>query len=154
MVETLPDFIKRRLAELETASEPLRVEFSRIQEALAEIDKERSQLRRALDAVSKEEAQQTALFAPEMAAYYGRRPSQKTMKGTVLDILAEYPEGETAIDILAQVNNRLGTTYLRTSLSPQLSRLKADGLIVLEGNIWKLAPANSGDAETDKGAIL
>lgn len=44
--------------------------------------------------------------------------------------------------------------YVRTSLSPQLSRLKDDGFVALEGKIWLLKKFEAADAtpEKDKSA--
>lgn len=59
----------------------------------------------------------------------------------MIDILNEAGRGLTALQILPLVNQRLGVEYPRTSLSPQLSRLKADGLLMREGVLWSLAKA-------------
>ena len=45
----------------------------------------------------------------------------------------------TASDILAAINKRLGVNYSRTSLSPQLSRLKQEGSLDLDGNAWSMS---------------
>ena len=44
----------------------------------------------------------------------------------------------TALELLEQVNQRQGTTLLRSSLSPQLSRLKDEGVIKLTDKLWHL----------------
>ena len=48
-----------------------------------------------------------------------------------------------ALTILFAINYRLGSNFARTSLSPQLSRLKEDGFVTLTRKIWKLAPNGS-----------
>lgn len=56
----------------------------------------------------------------------------------VLEVLKLNPEGMTALEILAEINRRyFDGKIVRTSLSPQLSRLKdRDHKIVLRGNRW------------------
>jgi hypothetical protein len=63
-----------------------------------------------------------------------------TIKEAVLDVLKRKPEGMTALEILAEINKRyFDGSIVRTSLSPQLSRLKDnDGKITLRGNRWFL----------------
>lgn len=62
----------------------------------------------------------------------------KTIKEMVLQILAVRPAGETANAILHYLNDRFGRDIERTSLSPQLSRLKGEGKITRENGVWKL----------------
>jgi hypothetical protein len=58
----------------------------------------------------------------------------------VLEVLKLKPEGMTALEILAEINSRyFDGKIMRTSLSPQLSRLKdRDKKITLRGNRWYL----------------
>jgi hypothetical protein len=57
-------------------------------------------------------------------------------------VLKDHPDGMTALEILHEINTRYFAGRIeRTSLSPQLSRLKdRDGKIVLKGNRWLLLP--------------
>ncbi|MER9373202.1 hypothetical protein [Mesorhizobium sp. M0491] len=64
----------------------------------------------------------------------------RTMKEAATEALKDEPSGMTANDILKIVNAKLGTDYPRSSLSPQLSRLKVDGILYREGDRWILAP--------------
>ena len=68
--------------------------------------------------------------------------SEPTIKEAVLEVLKHKPEGMTALEILDQINERyFNGKYVRTSLSPQLSRLKNDDKkITLRGNRWYLLP--------------
>lgn len=61
----------------------------------------------------------------------------------VMAVLEDRGEGMTATEILAEINARyFGGKIVRSSLSPQLSRLKnRDGKIELRGNKWFALPA-------------
>lgn len=80
-----------------------------------------------------------------------------TIKGAVLAVLADAPQGLIALDILRRINQRFGLGLVRTSLSPQLTRLKKAGAIDLHGSIWttgpkfKKAPSKPADGETEIG---
>jgi len=60
----------------------------------------------------------------------------------------------TALEILAAINLKFGTDYPRTSLSPQLSRLKADGRIEREGIVWRLTNKFVNLVQTDLEDVL
>lgn len=148
MVETFKEFIERRTVELEKLRQPLLVQLREIRAALNNIDKEKEELEIAINAIApKERNTQTVLdIVSDAAKLMVNFSHDKTIKDAVLTTLSKYRSGLAAIDILAEVNRILGTAYMRTSLSPQLSRLKSDGFIVLESGLWKLAP------EKDKAA--
>lgn len=65
-----------------------------------------------------------------------------TIMDAVLAVLQDRPEGLTALEILAEINTRyFGGHVIRSSLSPQLSRLKdRDHKIDLRGKKWFLLP--------------
>lgn len=67
-----------------------------------------------------------------------------TIKQLVVKALGEHlTGGATALELLDFFARKWGRVgIMRTSLSPQLSRLKDDGRIRLEGKVWKL---NQGD---------
>ena len=60
-----------------------------------------------------------------------------TIKDEVLEILSEHPEGLTALEILAIVQERFRPELLRETLSPQLSRLKQAGKLTTHNKIWR-----------------
>ena len=61
-----------------------------------------------------------------------------TIKQMVLVVLEGEPNGFTALTILKKINKRYGTNYVRTSLSPQLSRLMQANQIHKRGKRWVL----------------
>ena len=85
--------------------------------------------------------------------------AKPTIKESVIQLLEEaYPMGLTTLEILDRVNRRWWRGELRrTSLSPQISRLKKDGMIVSEQGTWKLlkesaSPEQSGEASNSAGS--
>ena len=63
--------------------------------------------------------------------------SPNSIKEMILEVLGASPRGMKAIDILESINSVYpGANLARTSLSPQLSRLKNDKKIVKSGLIW------------------
>lgn len=135
MSEKLQAFIHRRFQELDSDEQSLR-------HALKAIDRERDQLRKAAEAAGVSLA--NLPVAPGTAVQgilsnlYRHPFSQRTIKQRVLEILEGDYQGMTAQEILTTINTKFQTEYPRTSLSPQLSRLKAEGKIELDGTVWKL----------------
>ncbi|QNQ63568.1 hypothetical protein IB024_15070 [Brucella sp. 6810] len=66
-----------------------------------------------------------------------------SIKDYVVQVLSDSQKGMVALDILAAINERFEKNYDRTSLSPQLSRLRQDGVLGLRGPVWYLARNNS-----------
>ena len=127
MSEKLEEFIARRLPELDEAEKPFLV-------GLAAIRLERLQLKRASLAAG---------FAAKSLAEPDRpRKTRKAQTGTIKEavvaILAEASMGMTALDLLEKLNARNSSNLLRSSLSPQLSRLKQEGHIMLTNKLWHL----------------
>jgi len=144
--ESLTAFITRKRQELEKEEAPLK-------ERLAEIQLERSQLTKAAIAAGIEPKPETG-SEPKRR---GPRPRQGTIKDIVVKILSDGGQGLTAINLLAELNHRNGTTLMRSSLSPQLSRLKDEGLICLTGNYWHLPgqpPINTNTPNEEPGPSL
>ena len=131
-MSTARDLLLNRRSEINGKIAPLVANIARLKETLAEAQRE-------FAAWSGELAQiQSALHAIEQTETKNRL----TIKQAVLEVLKDHPEGMTALEILSQINTRyFGGDILRTSLSPQLSRLKDnDRKIELRGNKWFLLP--------------
>jgi hypothetical protein len=131
-METLREFITRRHKELDELEAPLRKQ-------LTAISNEREELRRAALAAGPPATQAPNPVKLEIGeARRSRRTiPEKTIKDAVIEVLKSKGAGMTALEILAAINLKFGTDYPRTSLSPQLSRLKADGKIEREGIVWR-----------------
>lgn len=71
-----------------------------------------------------------------------------TIKQAVLQILEPIaPRGLTALSILERLRTQFSMDYPRESLSPQLSRLKGEGKVTLEGGLWYATKQNGPGAE-------
>ncbi|WP_352969022.1 HTH domain-containing protein [Mesorhizobium sp. M0954] len=98
---------------------------------LASIEEEIDQIERAATAANVNLA-----TSEELA----ERQAPPTMKEAAVQVLREATGGLTTNELLEIINNKLGTTFARSSLSPQLSRLKGDGILYREEDgRWILA---------------
>lgn len=70
----------------------------------------------------------------------GKSVRAGSIKDWVLKALAHASDGLDTDAIRIKVNEIGGPDVSRNSMTPQLSRLKAGGLIDLEGRLWRLAP--------------
>ncbi|HEX8532884.1 MAG TPA: hypothetical protein VF662_01835 [Allosphingosinicella sp.] len=59
-----------------------------------------------------------------------------TIKDMVRGILRSRPDGLSAGEILAEIKERFAVHVERTSLSPQLSRLRSSEEVTLQGGRW------------------
>jgi hypothetical protein len=129
----LRDLLLNQKSEISAKVVPLVAEVARMKEALATKQSLLEGLRLELEQIH------SALKAVESAEAKNR---QITIMEAVLNVLNENPQGMTALEILAEINTRyFGGSLRRTSLSPQLSRLKdRDKKIELRGNVWFRLP--------------
>lgn len=120
-----------RRSELMASVTPLASEIVRLREELSAKIGEANALNSELDQIN------AAIRAMEVET-----KNLPTIMQAVLEVLREHPDGMTALEILAEINTRyFGGRIERTSLSPQLSRLKdRDGKIDLRGSKWLLLP--------------
>lgn len=150
---TLEQFIAKRRQELDAMEATLRKE-------LALVTEEQSKLKRVALAAGIPEMpapiQQEASI--EQVKRHPKRASGKTIKEAIVQVLKDAGHGLSAAQILPMVNESLGLNYPRSSLSPQLSRLKHEGILELDGRVWNLPSkekAPDGDAgEQSSGALF
>ena len=143
--------LDRREAELVSEATDLRARLLPIDRELEEIRAAKIAVARVRDIPAKgAEAAQSAVnywLQQETNAAY----KSMTMKQLVRTALADhFKEGATANQMLGLFHATFGRTdIVRSSLSPQLSRLKIEGEIVLDGMTWKLAEREtSREAQT------
>ncbi|MEX2299206.1 MAG: hypothetical protein WD715_17450 [Dongiaceae bacterium] len=119
-------YIRRRRAELQRELNEL---------AVAERQFLRSQSIRAQEPVEPKpiHIDTSTMFQPIQQ----RGASQVTIKEAVVDVLEKHPVGLTALQLLDKINSEFGLNIRRTSLSPQLSRLKREGAIFNDRQLWK-----------------
>jgi hypothetical protein len=131
--------LKERLREL-------RGEIRELKNALLPLEAEVYQVELGLRAMEGSLIAPTGADASRNAvAHHARRANpdieKLTLKQIIMKALAEhFADGATAIQMLDFFARQWGRQEMRTSLSPQLSRLKEEGKITLEGKIWRLAP--------------
>ncbi len=127
---SLQTFIAQRLAELSK-------EESGVAERLRQIRAEKERLRKAAVAAGVE----MEMFIDQNSLFEKRTPKKlkgKTIKEAVMEILKEFPQGLSALNILQHLNSKSGVVFSRASLSPQLSRLKHEKRITAVDGIWIL----------------
>lgn len=73
-----------------------------------------------------------------------------SIKDWVLKALALGPNGMETDDIIATAKTIGGPDIPRSSITPQLSRLKAAGLIELDGRAWRLPERKSAEAQKNE----
>lgn len=148
-METLADFVWRRMKELTVLEAEVRAQ-------LDALNAERDQLRRAAlaagfeaDAAPEQERPRIEKAQePQRVNPVVRKIPSVTLKQAVLIVLGETRKAMPASDILDAINRRFNADFPRTSLSPQLSRLKGDELLALDGQNWTLTEAGNAAAES------
>lgn len=73
-----------------------------------------------------------------------------TLKKMSVDVLTGRPEGAEANRIVDLIKDRFGVEVPRSSLSPQLSRLGAEGVLIRRGYNWKLAEYAAEQSNADE----
>jgi hypothetical protein len=128
------------LAATQAELSQLQAEYARIEAALRAITG--PIIPSGYDAARSAQEHFTAKANPEAA--------RMTIKEMVVQALGEhFPSGATANQLLDYFRLEWGRKEMRTSLSPQLSRLKEGGIITLRGKVWHLAPNENGPPEGD-----
>lgn len=113
MSQTLRDFIAKRETEIRDQQKALKAELRELQAAKAAID-----------------------ATPQTGATGQAVTGAVTIKDMARDVLHQHPDGLNSAGILAGIKTMFDRDVERTSLSPQLSRLKDDGALVLSGELW------------------
>jgi hypothetical protein len=137
--------LRARRADLWNRLEEVRARGKEYEGEIQQIDAGLRAMEAAVIPVSGSDASLRAV------AYHARNANPEvqvlTMKQLVVKALSEHLEnGATANEMLDFFARKWGRTeIMRTSLSPQLSRLKEDGAIRLEGKVWKI---NRDDFDT------
>jgi DNA-binding transcriptional ArsR family regulator len=150
-MESFPDYIRLRRQELEKQAEPLRAQLKAIEDEIVQLNRAESVIGLS-SYVLPAEAGSYEVTGNPVAFTHKRRPSENSMRATAARLLADYPQGLTAKEILPLLNKELGTDYPRSSLSPQLSRLKAEGQIERDGLVWKLTHQTNEASDNDPSA--
>jgi len=142
-MKKLKDFISARRTEIAKALAPLVDERTKLDSKIERLRSELAEIDRAAEDVGLERTRPEAYLAA-----IRRHAPPLTIKQAVLAVLADHPNGLTALDILAEINRRFELGIVRTSLSPQLTRLKNDDQkIDINGSAWRLIGKQEGPTE-------
>lgn len=120
------------VALLERRAEELRSEIALLQAKLEEIEETRIALAQGLDREHRSRERSADRKAP------------KTIKEMVVDTLERRGRKGRASDILEWIESDFSRPLERTSLSPQLSRLRSEGCLNYDGRTkeWSLHPTS------------
>jgi hypothetical protein len=133
---------------MNAAAAPFLEEMREIDAALSAINTARSQVPPLEDQAALIEAEAPAEQQPSTPREKTRAIGL-TLKEMILLTLRTRHRGADALTILDEINARWNIGLERTSLSPQLSRLKSEGKLHLIGKVWSLAQQDEApDAET------
>ena len=69
-----------------------------------------------------------------------KRGPRGAIKKGILAVLSNYPNGIHCVPLTEELNCRSERQYNRTSVSPQLSRLKQTGHVIYTNGLWTLSP--------------
>jgi hypothetical protein len=126
---SIRDLLAQRRLEIEAQMKAFR-------EELAEI-------RLAEDAISKGSASRTGDSAPATRAAPEIR--EGSIKSWIMKALRDDPRGLETEGVIKHIELIGGPSVPRNSMTPQLSRLKSDGLITQDGRLWRLPdPVQTG----------
>ena len=115
----------------------------------AELYQQKQAIEAELDVLARMESalpgpSQPTIYREEVVENPRRQKFDKSIKEMVLEVLKD-GAGRHAQDVLHEIKTTFGVVVERTSLSPQLSRLKVDGMIDrADGNYWIITPAGVG----------
>lgn len=119
--------------------------FKRIGEELSSVTKALQEIQEPSNPLDLEMVNRVQTSPQSTGSYIrnGVKIRHGSIKDYVVQVLSDSQKGMVALDILVAINERFGKNYDRTSLSPQLSRLRQDGVLGLRGPVWYLARDNS-----------
>ena len=81
-----------------------------------------------------------------------RKGAAITFQDMIVTVLENIPQGADANQILELIDKEFGKKIKRSSVSPQLSRLKANGVLTLKDNIWSLINQTQKNAAPEGAA--
>lgn len=143
VLDSLERDLVKRIEAKRAEIAPLEAELADVRRALAAVCADNS----ATSLVNKHQTPSDE--AAEDSPYKGL-----TMKELVVRALKEHlREGATSADFLRVFHEIYGRRdIVRTSLSPQLSRLKRERVLTLEGKVWKLVKNQQEDTVAQQQA--
>ena len=139
------EFLATRRKELESKISELRPQVSKLQSELRALQSELSEVEIASNAIGRSSSGGGPSLFERVA---GGPPIRKgTLKDKIIAVLKLRPKGATSTEILDLIAEQFDETIPRTSLSPQLSRLKSEGWLSLIGSNWILTDHQNDETE-------
>lgn len=161
LLETHEAAVAKRIAELRAELVPLERELLDVRMAKAALKTDAvPEQRRLLFPHAGTEGHSSHVNAWRHRLVYAAHhaPSSPYSKLTIKDLVKKamvehFPNGATAAELLDLFWNVWGRTDIeRTSLSPQLSRLRNENILFREGHMWRLTAASGLISPNDKAA--
>jgi hypothetical protein len=113
-----------------------RPRVARLEEELAQIDRALVAAEGPILITGNESSEKAKVYHARLA---NPTIASLTIKEMVVKALGEhFISGATSQQLLQFFERQWGRKEMRTSLSPQLSRLKESGIINLQGKLWRL----------------
>lgn len=78
-----------------------------------------------------------------------RSAGKMTMGDYVKGVLANRPDGATSAELVTLIKEQFGVDVKSKSLSPRLSAMGKENILIREGRMWKLAPGQEPEAVTE-----
>ncbi|GLQ22754.1 hypothetical protein GCM10007853_06280 [Algimonas ampicilliniresistens] len=135
------------LANIAAQRAEIAIKILDLQSTLDELYGDMSRLDKAEAAIRGQSLTGFKNLKPERAKREAAPEPYRSIKQMVRLVLTDFPDGLIALDILSKINERFGKSFPRTSLSPQLSRLKQSGDIYKDGKRWVLAGSNHREGD-------
>lgn len=127
---TLRDFIATRETDVKAQIKALRKELSELKAAKSVLESRAAPL-----------------------GHDGPVQSSMTIKDMIRDVLKSAPQGLTSTEIQAKITEHFSRQIERTSLSPQLSRMKDDSEVTLNDNMWFLPVVTESVSNSDDESL-
>ena len=154
------------LAFVDARRAKIRKQIQKLESALVELDKSEKLFRQSQKSVAKRPGSELGQAAMELN-YSEKAPSKiaqglnlsmggQTIKEAVTALLDKFPDGLTAEEILAKLKSGSMPGLVRSSLSPQLSRLRhADRVVTFMDGRWFLGgEGTSAEAERSPPSVF
>jgi hypothetical protein len=126
----------------------LRKQLKAIQSELQKVEAARQAIRK----VEARKDKENSLRAEQREVIHlrAKKPeTNMTIKAMVFELLKGLPEGASAEELIERIAEDYKTEVPRTSISPQLSRMKDDGVLRrTENGIWLLIPGSGARITT------
>lgn len=110
---------------------------------MAPLKAELSEIERALAAISE--------GTPTSGG--SQRKTSQNIGDQALAILHKHPKGLRTADVRKQIGQQFGRDIINRNMSWHLSRLKREGSLIQEGELWKIAPAKNETPDAGTSSV-